>query len=101
MATHEQIVEALSRVIDPELRRPVTELDMVRGIEIDGGDVRLTIVLTAAGCPLRSRFEDPATAYRSFVRPMWMGRRYGDYDHLARVKEWSQTGGEVEPGAEG
>ena len=29
-----------SRVIDPELRRPVTELDMVRGIEIDGGDVR-------------------------------------------------------------
>jgi ATP-binding protein involved in chromosome partitioning len=58
VATHEQIVEALGRVIDPELRRPVTELDMVRGIEIDGADVRLTIVLTVAGCPLRSSFED-------------------------------------------
>ena len=58
MATQEQIFEALGRVIDPELRRPVTELDMVRGIEIDGGDVRLTIVLTVAGCPLRSSFED-------------------------------------------
>jgi ATP-binding protein involved in chromosome partitioning len=58
VATHEQIVEALGRVIDPELRRPVTELDMVRGIEIDGSDIRLTIVLTVAGCPLRSSFED-------------------------------------------
>jgi ATP-binding protein involved in chromosome partitioning len=62
-ATHEQIVEALSRVIDPELRRPVTELDMVRGIEIDGSDVRLTIVLTVAGCPLRSSFEDQVSEH--------------------------------------
>jgi ATP-dependent helicase/nuclease subunit B len=31
--------------------------------------------------------------YRSLVHPMWKGRRYGDYDHLARVKEWSATGG--------
>ena len=45
-------------MIDPELRRPVTELDMVRGVEIDGADVRLTIVLTVAGCPLRSSFEE-------------------------------------------
>ena len=58
MATHEQIFEALGRVIDPELRRPVTELDMVRGIEIDGGDVGVTIALTVVGCPLRSSFED-------------------------------------------
>jgi ATP-binding protein involved in chromosome partitioning len=52
------IREALSRVIDPELRKPVTELDMVRGIEIDGGRVGITIALTIAGCPLRSSFED-------------------------------------------
>ena len=58
MATREQIEEALGRVIDPELRRPVTELGMVRDIEIDGGRVSLTIVLTVAGCPLRSSFED-------------------------------------------
>jgi len=51
-------MEGMSRVIDPELRRPVTELNMVRGVEIDGPDVRLTIVLTVAGCPLRSSFEE-------------------------------------------
>ncbi|MBV8597662.1 MAG: Mrp/NBP35 family ATP-binding protein [Actinobacteria bacterium] len=54
----DQILEALSRVIDPELRKPVTELDMVRGIEIDGGDVTVTIALTVAGCPLRNSFQD-------------------------------------------
>jgi ATP-binding protein involved in chromosome partitioning len=57
MPTEPQIVEALGRVIDPELRRPVTELDMVRGVEIDGGAVTVTIALTVVGCPLRSSFE--------------------------------------------
>jgi ATP-binding protein involved in chromosome partitioning len=56
--SREAVLEALGRVIDPELRRPVTELDMVRGVEVDGGRVELTIVLTVAGCPLRSSFED-------------------------------------------
>ena len=41
------------------------------------------------------RFEDEATPYRSLVSPMWK-TRYGDYDHLARVKEWSAMGGEDE-----
>src|ERR1700751_4315406 len=58
MPTHEQILGALGRVIDPELRRPVTELDMVRAVEIDGGEVSITIALTVAGCPLRASFED-------------------------------------------
>jgi ATP-binding protein involved in chromosome partitioning len=57
MATREQIDEALARVIDPELKRPVTELGMVRGVELDGGRVTVTIALTVAGCPLRSSFE--------------------------------------------
>jgi ATP-binding protein involved in chromosome partitioning len=54
----EAIMRALEGVIDPELRRPVTELDMVRGVDVDGGDVSVTIALTVAGCPLRSSFED-------------------------------------------
>jgi len=58
VASHEEILTALGKVIDPELRRPVTELDMVRGVEIDGGHVAVTIALTVAGCPLRSSFED-------------------------------------------
>jgi ATP-binding protein involved in chromosome partitioning len=53
----EQILRALERVIDPELQRPVTELDMVRDLEVAGGVVSLTIVLTVAGCPLRDSFQ--------------------------------------------
>ena len=34
------------------------------------------------------------TPYQSFTRPQWVGRTYSDYDHLARVKEWSAFGGE-------
>ena len=58
MATRDEIMEALGRVIDPELRRPVTELKMIRAVEIDGADVSVTIALTVVGCPLRSSFED-------------------------------------------
>jgi ATP-dependent helicase/nuclease subunit B len=46
-----------------------------------------------------ARFADEATPYHSLVHPMWK-TRYGDYDHLARVKEWSLTGGEDEGGGE-
>ena len=52
------VLTALESVIDPELRRPVTELDMVRDVEIAGGDVSVTIALTVAGCPLRNSFEE-------------------------------------------
>jgi ATP-binding protein involved in chromosome partitioning len=53
----EKILKALEQVIDPELQRPVTELDMVRDVEVADGIVSLTIVLTIAGCPLRQSFE--------------------------------------------
>jgi ATP-binding protein involved in chromosome partitioning len=48
---------ALEQVVDPELKRPVTELDMVRSVDVDGGHVAVTIALTVAGCPLRHSFE--------------------------------------------
>ena len=49
----DDILRALEGVTDPELRRPVTELDMVRDVRVDGADVQVTIALTVAGCPLR------------------------------------------------
>jgi ATP-binding protein involved in chromosome partitioning len=55
--SREQITEALGKIIDPELKRPVTELDMVREVRVEGGGVTVTIALTVAGCPLRSSFE--------------------------------------------
>ncbi|MGH3048711.1 MAG: Mrp/NBP35 family ATP-binding protein, partial [Gaiellaceae bacterium] len=60
--TRDAVLEALGSVIDPELRRPVTELDMVRDVEVNDGVVSLTIVLTVAGCPLRNSFEEQVDA---------------------------------------
>lgn len=46
--------DALATVIDPELRRPITELGMVESVSITGGGkVTLAVLLTIAGCPLR------------------------------------------------
>src|SRR5919106_1379378 len=56
--SRDQILKALEQVIDPELRKPVTELDMVRDVQVDGGRVGITIALTVAGCPLRASFEE-------------------------------------------
>lgn len=45
---------ALATVIDPELRRPITELGMVDSVHVsDDGKVTLAVLLTIAGCPLR------------------------------------------------
>ena len=41
---------------------------------------------------LAQLFDDDKMPYRSLVHPMWR-THYGDYDHLARVKEWSSSGG--------
>ena len=57
------IYEALGNVIDPELRKPVTELDMVRDVHVAGGEVTVTIALTVAGCPLRTAFEDQVSRF--------------------------------------
>jgi ATP-binding protein involved in chromosome partitioning len=56
--TKEQITEKLTAVIDPELRRSIVELGMVRSIEIrDDGRVEVVVSLTTPGCPIRSHFQ--------------------------------------------
>src|ERR671917_211347 len=56
--TPEQITEALGKVIDPELKKPVTELGMVRNVDVDRSHIAVTIALTVPGCPLRNSFEE-------------------------------------------
>lgn len=58
--THEDIRQALSSVIDPELQRNIVELGMVRDIVADDARVGATIVLTTAGCPLRNQIRADA-----------------------------------------
>jgi ATP-binding protein involved in chromosome partitioning len=61
--TEEQISQALSGVLDPEIKRPITDLGMVKGITIAGdGAVRVEVWLTVAGCPLRDTITREVTA---------------------------------------
>jgi ATP-binding protein involved in chromosome partitioning len=58
MPTREQVMEKLTGVIDPELRRSIVELDMVRSIGLDEpGVVSVVVSLTTPGCPIRNHFE--------------------------------------------
>ncbi|MDR7420523.1 MAG: P-loop NTPase, partial [Armatimonadota bacterium] len=51
--TKEQVLDALRDVEDPELRKSIVELDMVRDVTVRDGHVTVDAVLTISGCPLR------------------------------------------------
>ncbi len=58
MLTKDQVTDALRSVIDPELRRDIVELEMVRSIDIHtNGVVDVMVSLTTPGCPIRSHFQ--------------------------------------------
>ncbi|HET7522555.1 MAG TPA: Mrp/NBP35 family ATP-binding protein, partial [Acidimicrobiales bacterium] len=48
-----RVLEALRPVTDPELNVSIVDLDMVRGIEVNKGQVTVTVALTVPGCPMK------------------------------------------------
>jgi ATP-binding protein involved in chromosome partitioning len=63
----EEVLRALEGVIDPELKRSVIELDMVRRADVVDGRADIEIALTVPGCPLRASFE---TQVEEALRPI-------------------------------
>ncbi|WP_434966696.1 Mrp/NBP35 family ATP-binding protein [Janibacter indicus] len=60
--TDEQLRDALSTVIDPEIRRPITELGMVETAAVDAdGLATATILLTVSGCPMKDTLTTDTT----------------------------------------
>jgi ATP-binding protein involved in chromosome partitioning len=60
--SREQVIQALRSVIDPELRRDIVELEMVRSVDVhDNGVVDVMVSLTTPGCPIRSHFQTGVT----------------------------------------
>jgi ATP-binding protein involved in chromosome partitioning len=55
--TAEAVRAALGRVLDPEIRRPITELDMVRAVSVSGDVATVEVVLTIVGCPAADTIE--------------------------------------------
>ena len=62
MVTEEQIREALRSVMDPEIGRPIEDIGMLQGIEVEGGAVRVRVLITIEGCPLKDRITRDVTA---------------------------------------
>jgi ATP-binding protein involved in chromosome partitioning len=56
--SHEaQVLAALRRVIDPEIRQPIVDLDMIGGVAVEGGAARVALKLTIVGCPAADTIE--------------------------------------------
>jgi ATP-binding protein involved in chromosome partitioning len=67
MLSKEVVLHILSGIDDPELKKPLTELDMVRFVDIDGGDVTVGITLTVPGCPLKEKISNDVTRGVSLI----------------------------------
>ena len=57
MLNKEAVIHVLSGINDPELRKSLTELGMVRFVNIDDGNVTVGITLTAPGCPFKEKIK--------------------------------------------
>lgn len=55
--THEDVLDALRNVIDPDLGRDLVSLDMIENIQIDGKEVSFTVNLTTPACPMKAEIE--------------------------------------------
>jgi ATP-binding protein involved in chromosome partitioning len=89
MPTHEQIQDALRKVIDPELRKDIVSLGMVRSIETpEEGRVDVVVSLTTPGCPIRSHFEK---AVRESVGELGVGLVNVGFDVLSADEKQTLT----------
>ena len=69
MPSEEQVRQALSRVMDPELGRDIVSLGMVRDIKVAGQRVTFSLALTTMACPLKDRLESEAKAAVAALEP--------------------------------
>jgi ATP-binding protein involved in chromosome partitioning len=59
--TEQTVLQALSQIIDPDLKKDIVTLGFVKDLIISGGDVSFRIVLTTPACPVKEAFEEEAT----------------------------------------
>ena len=67
MVTAEDVENALTNVIDPELGLDFVELGLIYGIEVDAGDVEVTFTLTTPACPIGPQVSEQIVEFVSEV----------------------------------
>ena len=63
MPSVDDVNDALTNVIDPELGLDFVELGLIYEVEVDGGDVHVTFTLTSPGCPIGPQVTDQIKEY--------------------------------------
>ena len=61
MPTTEEVRAALRNVLDPEIGKPIEDVGMLKDVQVEGGTVRVYVLLTTAGCPLKDRINSDVT----------------------------------------
>jgi ATP-binding protein involved in chromosome partitioning len=94
----DEVNAALAKVEDPEIHRPITDLGMVKSVDIDGDRVKVAIYLTVSGCPMKDTITQRVTLAVGSVR----GVRHVDVeldvmnDEQRKAMKTSLRGGQEE-----
>lgn len=67
MVSKDAVMQVLSGIDDPELKRPLTDLDMIKSVEIADGHVEIAILLTVPGCPLKDKISNDVRTSVSLI----------------------------------
>ena len=58
MVAVDQVLEKLKTVIDPDLKKDIVSMGMIKDLEIDSGDLKFTLELTTPACPFNAEIEE-------------------------------------------
>jgi ATP-binding protein involved in chromosome partitioning len=71
LVTEDQVRQALRNVLDPEIGKPIEDIGMLQGIEVNDSSVRVHVLITIEGCPLKDRITSDVT---NALRPLGVER---------------------------
>ncbi len=95
MITEQQIIDALKYVDDPDLKKNIVTLGMVKDVKVDGKNVAFTVVLTTPACPMKEMIKNAClNAVKHYVDK----EAIVDINMTANVKTSVQTGKQGIPG---
>ncbi|WP_048601027.1 Mrp/NBP35 family ATP-binding protein [Rubeoparvulum massiliense] len=100
MLNREEVLEAIKDVQDPEIRKSLVELGMIRDVQIEGTNVSLEVVLTVPGCPLKAKMQDDIEAALKPLGVTHVDIRFGAMNEEERARLSAQLQAERQGGGQ-